>query len=336
MLAKRLNLSHWTVSAALRNSPRVKAVTKARVQKAARAAGYRHNPLASALMSTQRRSRHSLFRGVLGVIMLEEPGRPAYGNLFPNAQIRGARERAAQLGYKIEVFTVGEHYLPLRRLESILQARGITGLMLMPAWKTPDYHELNWSHYAGVYADYLIVDPPLHSICPDHFRAMTDVLTRLNRKGYRRPGLFIRRRHNERVHHRWEAALLVAQHHAPDVRPVPSLIVDEVTRSNFVAWFKRHNPDVVIGHDAEAVAWMRACGARIPTTHGFFGLNIIVTPKPMAGLDQQPYLIGSRAIDILTGQLYRNERGVFHPDVLTTIPSVFVDGPTLRKDLAPR
>lgn len=328
-LAKSLQLSHWTISAALRSSPLVASRTRARVQAAAKAAGYTHNPLVGAVMSELRRSRQRLFRGVLGIIILDEPDRPKLGYQFFEEQIIGARTRAAELGFKVEVFTVGDSHLRLRRLETILQARGISGLMLMPAWWSPNFRELDWSRYAGVYTDYVILDPPLHSICPDHYRSMMDALLRLKRLGYRRPGLFIRRRHNDRLQNRWEAALLAMQHRG--LERVPVLSAEEVERENFSEWFKQHDPDVVIGHKTDAMAWMRSCGAKIPATHGFFCLNLIVSTRPTAGFDQQPRLIGARAIDILTAQLYRNEFGVPHHDVLTTIPSRFVDGPTLRR-----
>jgi transcriptional regulator with XRE-family HTH domain len=76
-LAKLLGLSRTTISEALRGSPRVKAATVTRVRTAAAAAGYRHNPLAGAVMSELRRSRSGLFRGVLAVVDLDEPDRPA-------------------------------------------------------------------------------------------------------------------------------------------------------------------------------------------------------------------------------------------------------------------
>ena len=329
-LAKTLGLSHSTISVALRNSPKVTVKTKERVRRAALAAGYRPNPLAGAVMSELRRSRARSFRGVLGVIILHEPERPEHGNKFFDEQIRGARARAMELGFKLEVFVVGDGFLTLKRLEGILQARGISGLMLMPAWWDPNFNELDWSRYAGVYADYIIAEPPLHSICPDHYRSMTEALARLYRMGYRRPGLFIRKRHNDRLQDRWEGAFLAFQRNNPGSELIPPLTDNEITRANFLPWFRQHDPDVVIGHQPEAMGWMKACGASIPKTHGFFCLNLIMTTLRCAGFNQQPDFIGARAIDIVTAQLYRNEFGVPQHGVLTTVPSLFVEGPTLR------
>ena len=335
-LAKSLRLSHSTISAALRNSPLVTAKTKARVRAAAEAAGYRRNPLAGALMSELRRTRGRAFRGVIGVVILHEPERPAHGDKFFDQQIRGARARAEELGFTLEIFIVGDGHLTFKRLESILQARGISGLMLMPAWWDPNFNELDWSRYAGVYSDYIIEEPPLHSICPDHYRSMTDALVRLQQMGYRRPGLFVPRRHNDRLQNRWEGAFLAFQRNNARTKFVPPLTAEEISRENFSAWFRRHDPDVVLGHQIEAMKWMTACGASIPKTHGFFCLNLIMTRAPCAGFNQLPDFIGARAIDIVTAQLYRNEFGVPKRGVLTTIPSLFVEGPTIRTIPPPR
>lgn len=329
-LAKTLKLSHATVSSALRGSPLVKARTAERVRAAADAAGYRLNPLAGALMSELRRSRGNLFRGVLGVLILVEPARPAHGMKYFEVMIQGMRARAGELGFKLEVFTVGEGHLTFRRLESILVARGISGLVLMPAWWDPNFQELDWSRYAGVYTDYIIEAPPLHSICPDHYRSLAEAMPRLIQMGYKRPGLFIRKRHNDRLQRRWEGAFDAFRRNTPEIEFVPSLTDDLIKKSNFTRWFKRYKPDLVIGHQTEAMEWMKSCGAKIPQTHGFFSLNLIMTSLPCAGFDLQPAFIGARAIDIVTAQLYRNELGVPHHGVLTTVAGIFVDGPTIR------
>ncbi|MEO6244399.1 MAG: hypothetical protein ABIQ12_03105 [Opitutaceae bacterium] len=76
-LAAGLGLSRATVAEALRGSPRFSAETIVRVREAARAAGYRRNPLVDAIMSEIRRSRQKQFRGVLDAIDLNRPFRPA-------------------------------------------------------------------------------------------------------------------------------------------------------------------------------------------------------------------------------------------------------------------
>lgn len=329
-LARELGVSRTTISEALRGSPRVQASTAERIRAAAEAAGYHHNPLAGAIMSELRRSRGDLFRGVLALIDIEEVDRPSYSARFHEELTRGATTRASELGFKMERFTAGAHALPQQRLDHILQSRGIRGVMLLPAWRDPDLLKLEWKNYAGVYLDYHIERPALPCVCCDHFRSMMDSLQRLRDLGYTRPGVVLPRQHDERLQHRWEGAFLAFQRHHISENPVPPLVPDRVDQKTFTTWFKKYDPDVVLSHLAEVPVWMKAAGAKIPKTHGFFCLNLVHATEPCAGLDLTPHLIGARAAEILIAQLHRNERGLAQQRGLTTLPSTWVDGPTLR------
>ncbi len=330
-LARELKLSRTSVSEALRNHPRVNQETRLRVQAAASAAGYRVNPLASSILSELRRTRLIAFHGVLAVVSLEEPARPRFPGPYWRDLLLGASDRAEELGFKLERFLVGERGVSVHRLDTILQSRGIRGVLIMPAWKRPDFNHLDWKNYTGVYTDYLIDAPALHSVCPDHPRAMMTALGRLRALGYRRLGLVLQEQESLRLQHRWAGAYLASVQLDADVATIPPLIVPEITFEAFAKWFRRHRPDVVVGHRAEIVEWMQACGAKVPQTHGFCCLNVSINSTPCAGIDQLPYHIGVRGIETVVSQLHRNEYGI--PDVPCnlTVPSRWVDGPTLPK-----
>ncbi len=334
-LARDLGLSRTTVSEALRGSTRVNRETAERIRAAAEAAGYHHNPLAGAVMSEIRRSRGQSFRGVIAAVDVHEQDRPPHSLKFHRELLAGASQRAEALGFKIELFTAGREGITLQRLNTILQSRGIRGILLLPAWGDPDYSMLDWSRYAGVYTDYIIERPALHTICSDHYRSMMTALQRLHALGYKRPGLFVQKHHDERLQHRWEGAYLAFQRRTPGIEPIPALVSTDLTREAFIDWFMYHRPDVVLGHRSEVLAWMRAAGARVPATHGFFCLNVLMQDVPCAGLDLQPRLLGAQGIESVIAQLHRNEPGVpAHPS-LTTISAHWVDGPTIRDVAAP-
>jgi DNA-binding LacI/PurR family transcriptional regulator len=330
-LALALGLSRTTVSDALSGSPRVDPNTAQRVRTAAKEAGYVRNPLAGALMSELRRSRGSTFRGVLAAVDLDAQDRPPYAVRYHRELLSGATERAAELGFKVELFRAGRGGVSVHRLDSILQSRGIHGLIFLPSWDDPDFSKLDWARYAGVYTDYIIERPALHSICCAHYRAMMSALQRLAALGYQRPGLFLDLAHDERLQHRWEAAFLAFAHHNPGVTPAPTLVLQQLTPEVFTRWFQRYKPDVVLGHNTEAIDWMEAAGANLPATHGFVCLNILRKTRPCAGIDLQPRLLGGRAAESVIAQLQRNEIGVPAWPTTTTIPARWVDGPTLRK-----
>ena len=87
---------------------------------------------------------------------------------------------------KVETFSVGAAGLSVQRLDSILQSRGIHGIMLLPSWDDPDLSNLDWSRYAGIYTDYIIERPALHSVCSDHYRSLLAGLQRLASLGHAR------------------------------------------------------------------------------------------------------------------------------------------------------
>ena len=331
-LAHELGLSHTTVSEALRGSARVKPETRNKVLKMAKELGYRRNPLAGALMSEMRRSRAGTFRGVLAVLDLDGPnGRPEGAARYHQELTKGATKRAAELGFKADVFAVGQGGLSLERLDTILQSRGIRGIFLLPVRETPDLTRLGWTHFSGIYSDYVIERPGLHAVCPDHYRAMLTALDRLRALGYRRPGLVMSAPHDARLLYRWEAAYHAYQTHHDGMTRLPPLIMSEPNEADFVRWFRTVKCDVVLSHMPAMIQWMQSAGARVPETHGFCCLNVLNSPSPCAGLDLLPRLLGARGVELLISQVLCNEVGPPEVPMTTVIPSSWVDGPTVRE-----
>lgn len=330
-LAQSLGLARTTVSDALRGKGRVGAATIRRVRRAAKLAGYRPNPLVAAVLGSINRSQGSRFRGSVAVVDLHETSHWPHGP-FSRELVAGAKARAAEMGFSIDEFIVGSEILPWHRLDSILQSRGIHGVMVLPAWFQPDLSALNWSRYAGIYADHVTTGPELHSICPDHYGSMLSLLTLLAGRGYRRPGLVLSRGRDERVQGRQSAAFTSFQTGQGRGHFVPPLIVPEqALETAFGPWFRRHRPDVVLSHASETLDWLKACGgSEVP---GFVLLNILHGAAPSAGLDLQPRIIGARAIELVVGQVLRNEFGVPRWPSRTTVQARWVEGSTVRPPL---
>ena len=330
-LAAQLGLSKTVVSDALNGLPGVSQTTARRVLAAASAAGYRKNPLTSAVMSRMRRkSGAGRINSTLAIISVHEPGRPAGATPFNLAVREGAQNRALELGFNVAYFHLGYEGLTPRRLDEILQCRGIRGVLLLPVWAMPDFRDFDWSGYATVYADYPGGDTRFHAVCSDHHASVLSTLDRVVQLGYRRPGFFILRQANRRLHYRWSGAFAGHQLDHPELGGIPPLLLDEYDRSVFQRWFRRHQPDVILGHHPAAVDWMEECGARIPAHHGFVCLNSLSPGRLCARLDLQPALIGARSAEIVIRQVHRNESGLPATRTLSTVPARWIDGPTLR------
>ncbi len=329
-LARSLGLSRTTISDALRGSTRVNRQTVERVRAAAQAAGYELNPLTSNVMSLLRRSGSQKFRGVLAAIEVVDGPRPPHAIRYNESVLAGVSARANELGFKVERFEINPSGLRVNRLDTILHTRGIQAMVILPALGFPDLASLRWQRYTAVYIDYFIDHPSLHCVCSDHYRSMIALLHNLYDRGYRRPGLFMEITHDERLHFRWEGAFLALQKYLPKITAIPALRLATLTRAGFEAWFKKYDPDVVLGHSPEAMTWMKECGARIPETHAFVCLNLLRTNNDCAALDLQAPQLGARATELVIGQLLHNEFGIPAEASLTTIPAKLVEGPTLR------
>jgi len=345
-IARATGLSKATVAYALNGTPGVAEETVRKVREAADKAGYRRNPMFSALMSAMRRAQGVSFQGVLAAVDLVEPDRPAHGP-FHRELVAGARATAETLGFSFELHQVGGDGMSPERLSSVLRARGIRGLVILPSWRTPDFSRFDWAWFTGIYADYIAEKPVINAVCSDHYRSMLDLLNLLHARGYRRPGLVIEEGRDERVHLRTGAALRSFNASRPGAKaPAPFVIQADkpgqasgdatpagsisCSRRAILDWARRERIDVLLSHHPEILDWLGEEGLAVPGDLGFVGLNLAKTKGRCAGLDLRPRLIGSCAVETLVGQIQRQAWGLPEYPTTTTLAGEFRDGPTLR------
>ncbi len=329
-IARALGLSRSTISNALRGLPGVNAATRRRVQKTADAMGYRAHPFAAEVMSQLRRSSQSKQVGTLAVLEMDEAGRPPGAEIFNRLLLEGIETRAREMGFGTDRWSFrGTEPLALKRLNQVLQWRGIHGLLLLPTWSEPDFRDLDWTQFTAIYLDYLIQQPAVHTVCSDHYRSLFGALEKARALGYRKAGFAVARRANDRLHGRWTGAYLGYLHDHPEMKLVPPLLVDELRPENFLPWFREHNPDVVITHWIDAPRHMMAEGAEIPGTHGYICMNVLPAPPEFSGLDLQPRLLGVRAAELVISQLGHHDRGVPAVPANTFVPARWVEGATV-------
>lgn len=330
-LALGLGLSVATVSEALRDSPKVQPHTRQRVKRAAERAGYRPNPLLGATLSALRRSRHQGFSGVLALVDVTPDERTEL-ILFHREVQRGAETRAQELGFRTELLWVGPKApaLSVARLNGVLRARGIHGVIFLPFDRPQDFASFDLTQLAAVGMDHRLLNPSLHTIQPDHYLSMRHALQQLTDRGYRRIGLCLEARKDERVDYKWSSGFLSFFRLSRRELVVPPLIVPQLGPKNFWAWFKKHQPDLVVGHEQAVTDWLAAQKVRVPEDAGFFRINITERSKPCAGLDLQPRRLGATAVETVVGMLHRRESGAAHFPNSISIDALFTDGPTLR------
>ncbi|HEY0946041.1 MAG TPA: LacI family DNA-binding transcriptional regulator [Opitutaceae bacterium] len=330
-LARELGLSVATISEALRDSPRVKLATRQRVKRAAKKAGYNPNPLLGATFSALRRSRHTNFFGTLGLVDVAENGRPEL-MIFHREVAKGAEARARELGFRTEVFWLGPKapMLSPARLNSVLQARNIPGMVLMPFSQVVDLSGFDFTHVAAVQMDHCLAQPRLHNVVPDHYLSMMHALERLTQRGYRRIGLCLEQRKDVRLKSNWSSGFFAFYRGFDREAGIPPLIDPAPGREQFLSWFRNYKPDVVVAHLQVVAQWLRETGVRVPEDVGFFKLNTTERTAPCAGLDLQPRQLGAAAVETAVGMIHRREQGAPSHPMTISLEAEWVDGPTLR------
>lgn len=331
-LAESLGVSVATVSEALRYSPKVKAETAERIRAAAEAAGYQRNPLLGEAFSLLRRGRHRNFRGTLGLVDLADESGHCELMLFHREVVKGAEQRASELGFQTELFWLGKKdpALSVSRLCSVLYARGIQGVVFLPFDRLQDFSSFEFNKFAAVAMDRRLVRPSLHAVQPDHYLSMRRAVQLLFDRGYTRVGLCLEARKDERVDYKWSSGYVSAYRLKGEKVVVPPLIQEEPDRGEFIAWVKRYKPDVVIGHAQAMVDWLDQAGLPVPERVGFFRINITESSRACAGLDLLPQQLGAAAVAAVVGMLHRQEFGIPVTPQAILIDSAVVDGPTIR------
>jgi LacI family transcriptional regulator len=328
-VAQAAGVSRTTVSLALRRDPRITAKTRAHVAAVAQRLGYRANPLAGAFAAHLRSKR--TVRYVANLALLVPSKRAFRERRGLPAALRDARARAVQFGYQVEPVFVDEVLAHGRSLNTVLAARGIHGL-LIPPWRAPDPPlDLRWEAFACVALGGRQNLPGLHVACANHLQITLLALREMAQLGYRRIGLYLKAAIDTSAEERFSAAL--RQFHAEQtVRcRVPPLFATEIEAASFYAWYEHYQPDALLSAHPELLDWLRMKGHRVPEHCGFANLWVMSPDEASAGIDQRNEWILAAGVDLLIGQLNRNERGLPEQPCTVLVDGRWVPGRTLRR-----
>ena len=338
-IARKLGVSHTTVSLALRDSPKIpearRRLLKAEVEKM----DYRPNPAAAQLSHFRRRSGAPGVRASL-----------AWLNLWPVAlKLRGYREfdlywagaskAADKAGYRLDEFAVNERMSP-RRLEKILITRNIRGVLIPPVRAAVDWAGFDWGRFSVVHLGRGAAGLPLfHSVTSDQTANTVLAFQSIRARGYGRIGF---------VGHRsmgWDflgGFLQAQQIMEPKTLQVPPLLFEQRLLSRqqvenwdtpemlarFKIWLERWAPDAIITESPEVSVLLKKAGRRGAKGIGLAALNVRDLPMD-AGIDQNPEETGRAAMQTLLAQLNDNERGIPPIPHQVLIKGTWVDGASL-------
>ncbi len=331
-IARASNFSPATVARALGNSPLVRDATRRKIRKAARDLGWSPNPLSSIYMAHLRSTRIPSWRATLAyLIPYEDPA--LYVDYF-KLHGKGAGERAASLGYSLEVIWLRDFGHDVAKLEKFLKHRGIPGLILnggeLPAGTFRDF---DWSHFAAASWGFSLDQPVLHQAGYHYMQGMRTILRKLEDLGYRRIAMVISEDNDRLSDHTLLSAFSYAETHRPPGRwlksyPLKSWHSNRGERIKIQHWLRRNRPDVVIG---ETVAWeaIQGMGWKVPGDVAFVSPNWSAVWPRIGGINHLPEVIGANSVDLVANQLTHNERGVPRHAKVVLNEGEWMDGPSV-------
>lgn len=330
-IARAAGLHPSTVSRALRNHPGIPAATCDRVREIAAKLGYTPDPMLASLNAYRRSAHPVAYQATLAWVTNASTRHGWSSNRTIALFHEGARDRAREFGYKLEIFWLREPGMSLPRTMQVLKTRGIQGLLLAPQPQPGTRLELDWSEFSAVSFGYTLVFPPLHMVTANHFRAAGAMLRNLHARGYRRVGLALSATTDEQVDHAWIGGYLVEQQLLFPGAKIPPF-VKEVTAANepaFWAWYKRYCPEVIVAHDRTFLQFLRKRGLNVPHDVGMAFFHLAEDAGREAGIFEHPLTVGAAAADLLIAMLNRNEKGIPETQQRILIEGVWRDGPTI-------
>jgi LacI family transcriptional regulator len=333
-IAQAVGLSHGAVSLALRDSSEIAAATRQRVQAAAREMGYQPNAMATSLARFRWNAKAKPVQSVIAWINCWPEPKTLRRHREFDAYWRGAKTCAQKFGYRLEEFIANGKLMSLARLEKVLLARGIRGILLPPHRDVPDWGSFPWEKFSLVRFGRSLPTPRVHLVTANQAGDAIMAIDQLEARGYERIG-WVRSRELANRRNRtilFEGGFFAAQMEMEKEHVVPILKLDPAMPHTHHAelknWIKREKPDAILTDHPMLGKMLKACGYRVPEDIGLAGTTVLDTDAT-AGIDQHPEEIGRVGMLVLLSQINDDAKGI--PPIFRQIlvEGEWIDGPSL-------
>lgn len=322
-VAAHAGVHQTTVSLALRNHPSLPQKTRDRIQKLAAQMGYRPDPALSALIAYRQSTKQNHADQVIAYIVnCRDENEFNESHVHPQL-IEGARARANELGYKLDLFWFGRDYKTSKALNRVLKTRGIQGIVLAAF----DYHnldlQLDWDLFSVVKINILPTELSFETVLSNQMLGVRLAMSELREHSLRRVGLAVA--DHDEAHNRnlFSAGYLVGQRHLDQADIIPPLIFHrkstEALLSEVTEWARHYKLQAILSNwnCFDEAAWL------LTTEHGqschFVPLDADNRTKRYGGVYQNHPLIGRRSVDQVVGQIKTFRRGPEESASLTMV-----------------
>jgi len=331
-IAALAGVSRMTVSLALRPHTRISQPVREKIQALARQVGYRPDPTVARFMSYLRTAKPHCPRSVIGFLHCMRERAPWKHDQRFSKFYTSATQRCETLGYKLDEFWVNEPGMSPRRLERILNSRGIEGVLLTPLLQGGSYAALSFAQLAVVAIGYSVLKPQVNRVSANHFHATSLALENVEARGYRNPGLYIRKYVDETYGHQIAAAFRYHEYRfARSSKSWPSLIAGDMDKNEFLQWVDAKKPDVVLGPSLAQLEWLKEAGYRVPEDIGYVNLSRLEEDAGCAGIILNYEGVATAAVDLLVTHINHGQKGIPKVPFSLQIEGEWMSGRTIKK-----
>lgn len=305
-------MSHVAVSLALRNSSRVSAARREEVKAMAEKMGYRPDPMLASLVAYRQGKRPVEIRSCLGWINQWPVPEELRKHKEFDRYWQGASEAAERLGYRLEEFRwpMGKSG---KRLQTILQTRGVRGLLIPPHQHGLDLPDFDWSQFSIVRFGSSVAHLRVHMITSDQSHCARLAYEKSRELGYRRIGYVTESafEKNTRGHFR-EGYLNAQEELCPRRGHLDTLMLGADARrqpKELRDWLKKEKPDAIVTTSARLHGLLDGLGVRVPADVAVATTSVL-DGNFDGGADQNSHEIGRVAVSTVTSLILENERGI--------------------------
>lgn len=332
-IAAEVGVSAAAVSLALKNHPSISEARRKEIHDAADRLGYRPNAMAAALAHHRHQSRvHPVQAELACINAYPDPARLHAQPSFVDCW-RGITLAAEKFGYHLEEFPVSGKQT-LKKLERILLARNIRGIILAPLPPEDcgvDWESFAWDKFSAVRCGFREQSPPLHFVTSAQATNTMMAFDKMRERGYQRIG-FAGSWDKARM---FGAGFLWSQHEPSLPYRVPPFffsreIPEREQQDRFERWLKKTKPDGILTDSLAVPEMLEKAGCRVPDDIGLAATNVRDMSAD-AGIDQNPEEIGRMTTLALISLLHDNDLG--KPDFIREIlvRGKWVDGKSLPR-----
>jgi len=338
-VAKIVGLSVSCTARALKGRPDIPESTCRRVREVADEIGYRPDPMLAALAAYRQTQKPLSLQGTLGFLTTFGAEEDYLASRETGDLLRGARTRAASLGYQVEYFNIGKNKKDHSTASRILRARGIHGLLIRSfPLELEDIH-LSFEQFICIN---LFSQPHvqnLSTVSSYHAQSMEMVLQKLLQRGCRHPALVLDKVISQIIHHGWWMAFNV---YSSKFEQTSVYLVedDPANMGSHKKWSSRKAVKA-LDHWAQmrgvdALIYSGISEDRLPLSHRSRGnksdaplivcMDLLDPDCGVAGIYQDRFRAGTGAVDWLHSMLISpHTEGARIPNALM-IPGIWTDG----------